>query len=212
MKKFTQISVVVLAAVFMTGPVFADSPFDPTVEYKSVGKITMNMNGKEMTMKMTEHRAKGKRRILTSGVFGVMIQRLDRGVLWILMSMNRTYIESHMENAKSFRIPLGWVVKAKSGSVRIERVGTVTVRGVRTTKYTMVADVQIDGADECIGGTLWLDRNRIVRKFDMSFGTGKGGRSWRLSYVASSVTVGSQPASLFELPAGYKKALLPSYK
>lgn len=122
----------------------------------------------------------------------VSINRLDRGVTWLLLP-NRTYVEVPL---RLDQIPR--VAPKIEGEVKRTRVGGGKVGGRKTDKYEVI--VKVNGRPETVHQWVAPDI-----KFPMKTAAGDG--KWESAY--SFVTLGTQKAELFELPAGYTKAPSP---
>ena len=83
----------------------------------------------------------------------------------------------------------------------ITEVGTETVEGQATRKYKLVLK------DGSAGGFMWFTKDGIMMKMDTVMKNGRD-RS-RMTVTLKNLKVGSQDASLFELPAGYNA--MPSF-
>jgi hypothetical protein len=79
-------------------------------------------------------------------------------------------------------------------------IGPDTVDGVATTKYAIDETVPEGHAK----GTLWLSRDGIPMRLAGSFAA-KQGKVATIRWELSHVSIGPQPAALFQAPQGYKK-------
>jgi hypothetical protein len=79
-------------------------------------------------------------------------------------------------------------------------VGQESVNGIATTKYAIDESVPEGHAT----GTLWLSRDGIPMRLAGSF-TRQQGKVSTLRWELSHVSIGPQPAALFEAPQGFSK-------
>ncbi len=124
----------------------------------------------------------------------VTITRMDKKVLWILMPAEKMYMEQPFD-------PRNIVVATEKVPGEIERklIGKESVNGKMTDKYSVVSEV--DGMKESV--FQWIDpASKIPIKTMAQDG------SWTMEY--QNMSMGSEPDSLFEIPAGYQKMKLPS--
>ena len=118
----------------------------------------------------------------------VAIHRLDKAVTWLLLP-NRTYVEMPL---RFDQIPQ-WAPKIQ-GEVGRRLVGTDKVGGRKTEKYEVTVDVQ---------GQKMVLYQWVAPDIKFSMKTASADGSFESAY--SYVTLGQQPAQLFEVPAGYTK-------
>jgi hypothetical protein len=121
----------------------------------------------------------------------VAIHRLDKVTTWLLLP-NQTYVELPF---RYDQIPQ--VAPKIEGEVGRRRVGSEEVGGRKTDKYEVTVDMK--GRKELQYQWVAPDIN-----FPMKTASADGNRE----SIYSHVTLGPQPAHLFELPAGYTKAPL----
>ena len=122
----------------------------------------------------------------------VAIHRLDKVVTWLLLP-NKTYVELPIQIDQI--LPL--MALNVEGEVKRKLVGKEEVGGRQTQKYEVIVDVK--GSKQVVYQWIAPDIN-----FPMKMASADG--SWERAYTY--VKEGPQPASLFELPAGYTKAPL----
>jgi hypothetical protein len=165
----------------------------PTVEY-SADRVMETEAG---TFEGKVYAAKDKERSETSmsGMTSVMILRRDKQLGYMLMPTQKMY--QQMDFAKA---------QAQSGGqpadqVEITEVGTDTIEGQPTTKYKLIMK------DGSAGGFMWFTRDGIMMKMDSVVKNGRD--KSRVTITLKNLKVGSQDASLFEVPAGYNA--MPSF-
>ena len=124
---------------------------------------------------------------------GVTITRLDKGISYVLMPANKTYMEQPIDKQAAAQI-------GDVGQGELERVpmGEETVVGRSTQKFK----VTYGDANGNLTMFQWLDAKDIPVK--MQAGDG----SWTVEY--NNVEEGSQPDELFEVPADYQTFAMPA--
>ena len=117
-----------------------------------------------------------------------IITRIDKNIVWILMSAQRIYMEQPLkpENvvAATDKMP---------GEIERKLVGKETVDGTTTNKYRIVYVV----ADKEETIFQWIAVSGLPIKSAAVDG------SWTVEY--KNLKTGKQPDTLFEIPAGYQK-------
>jgi hypothetical protein len=159
----------------------------PTVEY-SADRVMETEAG---TFEGKVYAAKDKERSETSmkGMTSVMILRRDKQAGYMLMPAQKMYQQMDLAKAQQ-----------QSGAqpadqVEITEVGTETIEGQPTTKYKLIMK------DGSAGGFMWFTKEGIMMKMDTVVKNGRD-RS-RMTITLKNVKIGSQDASLFEVPADY---------
>ncbi|KPK97526.1 MAG: hypothetical protein AMJ95_08645 [Omnitrophica WOR_2 bacterium SM23_72] len=119
----------------------------------------------------------------------IMIMRLDKNVMWMVMPSNNIYIEMPLDMKKVPKI-------SKKIEEEFERVplGREVVDGIQTDKFKIISREGIIYQ--------WLTDSGFPLKTEAADG------SWSVQY--KNISFGPQPDTLFELPAGYEKASIPS--
>jgi len=159
----------------------------PTVEY-SADRIIESEAG-SFTSKVFSARDKERTEMTMAGMSSVMITRRDKQIGWMLMPAQKMYqqIDFAKAQAQSGAAP--------DSEVEITQVGSETIAGHSTTKYKMLMK------DGSAGGFIWITAQGIPVKMDMLSKNGKD--RTRIGMTLRNLQIGSQDASLFELPAGY---------
>lgn len=119
----------------------------------------------------------------------VTITRMDKKAVWVLMPSQKMYMEQPMteDHAKG-------VAQKMEGEIKREKVGSETVNGIKADKYRVT--YKTDGSS---GSIFQWTASGLSMPVKTSSVDGK----W--SMELKNIKFGSQPASLFEIPAGYKK-------
>ena len=123
------------------------------------------------------------------------IVRRDLKKVWMVMPPSKTYMEMAEGKKEDAAIPEDKV----KGEVSRKVVGSETIDGHPCTKYEVT--VKVD--DKTMNTYQWMatDINFPVK-------TAAVDGSWSMEY--KDIKLGSQPDSLFELPAGYQKMAMPT--
>ncbi len=124
----------------------------------------------------------------------VTIVRLDKKVVWILMPQQKMYMETAMRPRDSFSV----AAEKVPGEVKREYLGEESVEGRPAKKYRIT--YKYEGKTGTVYS--WID-DALGVPIKASDEKGK----WMVIY--KNIKPGSQPASLFEIPEGYKK--MPSF-
>lgn len=141
----------------------------------------------------TIHYAAGKLRIDRGNGFSSTILDLDTGTECLLM-VNRTYLVLPLDD-ELFRHFIART-PAMSGAVK---TGRTRFDGFEVTKYAFGDDGELAAA-----GTYWLTDSGIMVRREYDEGV-YGANQHHLEYL-NDIRIGKQPANLFVVPAGYRKA------
>ena len=126
----------------------------------------------------------------------IMIARTDINKLWTINSVNRTYTESTLD---FMRTPT--VGGKYPGEVSRRQVGREAVSGIMCNKF----EISYKFRGETKKAYQWISvDNQIGVK------TADAAGAW--SSEMRNLKVGAQPASLFDIPAGYKRVAIPKIK
>ncbi|MEE8574176.1 MAG: DUF4412 domain-containing protein, partial [Thermodesulfobacteriota bacterium] len=180
----------------------AEKLAEPDVEYSA--ERVMKMEGR--LFNQTVYHAPGKERGETEfrGQKSIMIIRTDKELFWTLMPMQKMYMEHPIEKAKEGRMSIYDV------DVKFTELGKETINGMKTTKSKVTS---VDGRGVSSEGIMWMTGDGIVVRYEMrAKGAGGAGASAPAPMVMElkNLKIGKQPASLFEIPAGYQKFTMPS--
>ncbi len=127
---------------------------------------------------------------------GIAIARLDKKVMWMLMPAQKMYMEMPLD---PYRVPA--TSEKYPGEIERTLIGKETIDGRMTEKYRIVYTAA--GIKTTI--YQWIAPDLIL-----PVKTAAEDGSWMMEY--KNIKTGSQPDSLFELPAGYSKMEMPSMK
>lgn len=125
----------------------------------------------------------------------ISISRMDKMIAWVLMPQQKTYMEMALQ-------PQNIVATADNkmpGEIKRELLGQESVEGRDTDKYKITySDKQASNSVY-----MWLDK-----KIKIPVKTEDVNGSWSVTY--KNIKTENLDASLFEIPAGYKKMSMPS--
>ena len=132
----------------------------------------------------------------------ITITRADKGVSYVLMPEDKTYMESPMRGAEGqMMMDLS---KKLPGEIERKKLGKEKVSGILCDKYKIVSEIPTPmGKTEAITAYIWISMDGIPVKSQIADGSA--------SSTLTNIKRGAQPASLFEIPAGYKKWEMPSF-
>lgn len=176
---------VFLSLVFLfAGNVFAIEFSADTVmtsrEGKTAGKIYFKKDKSRMEVKAQEEM--------------IMITRIDKKVAWNIMPEQRMYMEIPLTTMKNKPM----VEEKVEGEIERKHVGNETIDGHPTKKYLIT--YTSGGRKEQVYQWWATDVNFPVK-------TASVDGSWTQEF--KNIKIGSQPDSLFEIPAGYQKFQMP---
>ena len=141
----------------------------------------------------TIHYADGKLRIDRGNGFSSTILDLTTQTQCLLM-VNRTYLVTPMDD-ELFRRYIARTADM-SGS---RKIGVARIEGLETTKYEFGDDGALDAS-----GTYWLTPTGVMVRRE--YINSVFGRDVHHLEFLTHITFAKQPASLFEIPAGYRPA------
>jgi len=124
----------------------------------------------------------------------IVIIRMDKNVMWMLMSQQKMYMEQPLDPSK---IPA--TSEKYPGEMERTLVGKEAIDGRTTEKYRITYTV--NGMKVTVYQWLAPDLGMPVK-------TAAEDGSWTMEY--KNIETGSQPDSLFEIPSGYSKFTMPS--
>lgn len=160
-------------------PINVDFSADAMIEAKGI----------KMNTKIHYQKDKLRDEATIEGQNIVIIQRYDLGKTWMLMGpgMYMEYDIGKADQAPDYAL------------LQKEEIGTETVNGIETTKYKTL----YENAEGKFGGFTWVNAENIAVKGELF--AESDDRREELSFELSNLKLGSQPAELFELPAGASK-------
>jgi hypothetical protein len=184
-------TLIVLAGVFGTTPLWAAQLSRPQVEYSA----DETMQTEDMTMEQHIYATPTKERkeMLTESSDGVVqIFRYDNKVILQLMPSQNMYMEHSIGQNKS-NDPSQWDFEETV-------VGEEVMNGMKVTKYKTIA-TSTDGKK--YGGFSWRTKEGISIKSDLLYK--EGNEKHRMMTELKNVKVGKQDPKLFEVPEGFTK-------
>lgn len=168
------------------------APTAVTKEYSADSVV--KAGGRTLSGKMYFGENKWRTEYTQYGKKMISIIRADKGIMWILMPGQKTYMEQKV-GAKE----LQGMTEKMPGEIERKKVGKEKVSGILCDKYKITFKI----TERAKPSTLyqWLSSDKIPVKSAAADG------SWYTQL--KNIKRGKQPASLFELPAGYKKFVMP---
>lgn len=146
--------------------------------------------------KLYSDKDKERREIQSSpGLSSVTILRMDEGVVWTLLPGNKYFEHPLPKDAKD--ASGGW---AGSEDIELEAVEKEEVNGIKTTKHKIL----VNSGDAQREGFIWLSAEDIPVKIQGKEIRPEG--EFRFINELQNVKIGSQAASLFELPEDAESA------
>lgn len=146
---------------------------------KMTGKMFFKPDKFRMEMKMHEDM--------------IMITRVDKKVVWNIMTGEKMYMEMPIDLSKKPRVE-----EKFEGEIDRKQVGTETIDGHPTKKYLIT--YKANNKQEQVYQWMATDINFPVK-------TAAVDGSWTQEF--KNIKMGSQPDKLFEVPAGYQKMQMP---
>ncbi len=190
---------IVSATMAMAASPVAPRP-QPQVEYSA----DSYMETESFTLKNKVYHAPGKDRKEQEmgGDKVVTIMRLDKQLIWTLMP-GEMYMETGIKGAQR---PPGPSDDTSDYTFERTEVGTEVIDGHQTTKYKVIAT---NPKGEKMGGFQWMTRGGIQIKMDIIAKT--EGSKTRMKMGLTNLKIGKQDSSLFEIPTGYTKMVMPGF-
>jgi hypothetical protein len=186
-------TLIVLAGVFVSTPLWSAQPSRPQVEYSADSTI----QNEEGTMKQRVYvtPTKERKEMLTgAGEGAVQIFRYDSRVMWQVMPSEKMYMEHAIGGGQGRgNDPSQWTYEDT-------RIGDETLNGMNVTKYKTIA-TSTDGKK--YGGFSWRTSEGISIKQDLLYKEGK--ETKRMLTELTNVQIGRQDPKLFEIPEGFTK-------
>ena len=172
----------------------AEKMKEPTVEY-SADMIMASDAGSTNSKVYYSMGGKMRWEMNAQGQNMIMITRQDKKVAWTLMPQQSMYMEMTLTDASK-----------KTGTnvnecdVDISPQGSETVNGVSATKNKIAMSCPNESKYD---GTMWVTKEGIMVKMDAV--AGQGSNKGHIKIDLMNLKIGSQDASLFEVPDGYQK-------
>ncbi len=181
--------VLVLLVMFVCGPARADDLVEPTVDFTATAVHETGAYRQTETI----HYTPGKLRIDPGKGFSSTILDLKTQTQCLLMA-NHTYLVLPMDD-ELFRRFIART-PAMSGA---HKMGRARMQGQETTKYAFGDDGALEAA-----GYYWVtDTGIMVRR---EYNDGVFGRDVHHVEYLTDISVEKQPADMFVVPPGYKRA------
>lgn len=129
--------------------------------------------------------------------YSITITRPDKKLMWMLLPEQKQYMEGPIKTESAFygggEVP---------GEISRKKIGEEVIDGQKTEKYEIKFVSEMFRGKEEDTMIQWISVDTgIPIKMSLADGT--------ITYEYKNVKLGSQPADLFELPAGYSKMAMP---
>ena len=185
-------TLIVLAGMFGTTPLWATQMSRPQVEYSADSTIQNEEGTIQQHVYVTP--TKERKEMLTgSGDGGVQIFRFDNKVMWMLMPSEKMYMENLIMGKGKGNDPSQWTYEDTV-------MGEEMLNGMKVTKYKTIA-TSTDGKK--YGGFSWRTKEGISIKQDLLYKEGNDKK--RMMTELKNVMIGTQDPKLFEIPEGFTK-------
>jgi len=155
------------------------------------GQVAAKIAATEKKMRVETKRDKSGK-----GAEGAVILRLDQGKAYVLEADSKTYLEFPLKGDKMAPEALSSLVPGATYEQKMEKLGTETVSGYQAEKFKITATVNVMGMTHTSTSLAWM-----AKEFDWALRSQNNDKVQEMR----NIKVGAQPATLFEIPAGYKK-------
>ncbi len=145
-----------------------------------------------MNAKMYFADTKWRMSSMIEGIKSITIIRSDKNVSWILMPDQKMYMERKIDKKQKIAMS-----KNVPGEVKREKLGNETVNGINCEKFKVTYK---DGS-KTESVFIWMSKDKMPIK------TAAIDNSW--SSELKNIQKGTQDKSLFEVPAGFTKMVIP---
>ena len=190
----------VLALPFIASWSHAEEFPYPKVDYSAdvVMQMRQGPGATPITMKMKIYYSNGKQRneMHQGGHRTVVITDFKTDNSILLMEEQQSYMEVSSSNQRQ-ETPEQLM---RQGKMKLTKVGSETVNGVKTIKY------KIESRDENGGsfrGHYWLTTDNVPVRIDGEIDD--AGEQSHMTMDYKNIKIGKQDPALFTIPAGYKK-------
>ena len=198
MKFMLKISLLLSSVIAFTAQAADITNGTPKVEYSA--DQTMETAEASMTGKVYATPTKERRDMNVSGENITMIMRRDKNTAWTLIPSQQMYLEVSTKEIKQQSDNLD------NYKIETTAMGKEKVNGVECDKSKVIMTKISDGSK--MGGFWWVSKDGIVMKMDML--SNEKNEKTRFKIELNNLKIGKQNPSLFEIPAGYSKMVLPS--
>lgn len=187
----TTLAVVILAAFVFTSMALA-AEFSATIKQKITGPGgAMDMNGTIYVKGMMQRQD-------ITGPMGkqTVIMRPDKGVMWMIMPAQKSYMERPIQKLDVKTPPsIDTMLKRMPNH---KKIGSEKIGGYVCDKY------KFNDTTRKISGVVFISQ-KLKQEMKSDVQTPQG----KVSLTMTNVKEGTQKASLFNIPAGYKKTTMP---
>ena len=177
---------ITLSTIFLISlgllPALQAAEFSADMETKSRGQIVTQgkifMKGDLSRHEMTQ----GGRKV-------TLINRPDKGIVWTLMVLEKSYLEMTIDPEEEEMMSDDWHRELKKEG---KQLGSETVNGIKCNKYELTDDGE--------KVTYWIAKKE---ELPVRIITSETEVNYR------NIRTGNQPDQLFQIPAGYRKLVMP---
>ena len=154
--------------------------------------------GKSMSGKVYVSNDKYRLDNVTLGIISIV--RNDKRMGWLLNTSKHTYAQITINKASDFPAVNAEMAKimAKAG-IKYNKIGSEKIEGILCDKYVEIGPT---GQGSPVMSYEWKVKDAPLLSPAIKATDAKG----NITTFTKNVRIGPQPASLFEIPAGYKKA------
>lgn len=169
----------------------AAASFSFALEF-SADMVTKAGKGQEMSSKM--YMKANKFRMEMKGADSYSIVRQDKNLMWMMTPSQKMYMEMKVDPKQNPKVE-----EKVKGEVSRKLLGSETINGHPSKKYEVTYK---EGKTE----------EKMYQWFatDIKFGIKSAAIDGSWSTEFKNIKMGSQPDSLFEVPAGYQKMSMPN--
>jgi hypothetical protein len=186
----------------LTGTMAMAAPPTPRPQPQVQYSADSYMESEQMTVKGKVYHAPGKERKeqTMGGESMVTIMRTDKQLIWTLMP-GEMYMETGLQGAQR---PPGTGDDTSNYTYERTEVGPDVIDGHQTTKFKVIAT---NPKGEKMGGFMWITSEGIQIKMDL-IALVEGSKT-RMKTGLTNLKIGRQDPTLFEIPSGYTKMVMP---
>lgn len=167
----------------------------PVLAMEFSAEMVSKMKGTSVASKIYFSGKKWRSEMDTKGHKSISIVRMDKKIMWNIMPQQKMYMEMKIPEQQKASMS-----KDVPGQIKREKMGRERINGIDCEKYKITYKDTETGKT----GSLyqWLSKDDLPIKTEAADG------SW--STEMKNLKKGKQPSSLFEIPAGYKKYVMPA--
>lgn len=195
-RKFTKLALIALVATILATLVLSSMVF--AADFSASMKQTMSspMGNMSMDGKLYVKGIMQRQDVSTPMGKQIVIIRPDKGTVWVLHPSDKTYMEQSIAKMDPRNPPT--VESMLKRMPNFKKIGSEQISGYQCDKYKFADKTRN------LSGTVSISP-KLKQELKTNVKTSQGS----MNLVLSNVKETAQPASLFNLPAGYKKMAMP---